>query len=93
VSLTAAPRDTAAQFVKTHAIPWPCMYDVPDETLTALGASGRAAGIRKAFPTLYVIGRDGRVAWSDQRARYQHQPVTAWATDVEQALDEALKTK
>jgi hypothetical protein len=91
VSITPDAKETAQFFVKHFQVPWLCVYAAPDETFKALGAFQRYGKDRTIPPTLYVIGRDGRVAWCDQRARYQHADVNTSLWRLEEAIDEALK--
>lgn len=44
-------------FIDKFQIPWPNGYGA-EEMVHALGVSG--------FPTLFVIGADGRVVWNDE---------------------------
>lgn len=57
ISLTeedAASRAKIEAWTQQHKIPWPVGYGAA-ETLAALEVPG--------FPTTFVIGRDGKVAW------------------------------
>lgn len=51
--------EPAASFLRRYGISWPNAYGV-------VGAIGDTA------PAIYVVGRDGRIVWSDERARYRH---------------------
>lgn len=91
VSLTPDPGPEAEQFVQEFGLPWPCVYSAPAETLAALGALNRFGDHCEVAPTLYVVGRDGRVAWSDQGARYRHEDPATAVRQLQRAIDEALR--
>ena len=62
VGLTAEGADKKAQsetFLKKFGITWPNGYGART-TIDALGVTG--------YPTVFVIGADGKVAWNDERA-------------------------
>jgi thiol-disulfide isomerase/thioredoxin len=90
VSITPDARPSAEQFMSDFELPWPCLYEAPDETLRALGALHRIGPNRSVPPTLYVVGADGKVAWSDRQARYRHEDVDASVRHLEKAIEEAL---
>ena len=50
-------RNAVERFLKETGITWPNAYGAI-ETLSALGVT--------SIPRVFVIGRDGRVAWSDR---------------------------
>lgn len=91
VSLTPNSREIAQQFIEHFEATWPCMFDTPNETLVALGALSSHSGSFMVFPTLDVIGRDGKVRWSDQRARWYHGNRAILFRNLQRAIDEALK--
>ncbi len=85
-------------------IPWPNGYGASPDTIRMLqsfdngDSNGDSSGIDgmnymdEMLPTLYVIGRDGRVAWHDNRARLRHQPIPKLLSDLEDAIEKALGT-
>lgn len=93
VSLTASPREVAEEFVQTLHIPWPCMYAAPQDTLLGLGALARGEEYSAVFPTLYVVGADGKVTWCDDQARYHHEEGAVIALQLRSALEAALAAK
>ncbi|HEV3021776.1 MAG TPA: TlpA disulfide reductase family protein [Pirellulales bacterium] len=80
IGLTAAGRADAERFLGDTQITWPNGYGAKP-TLEALGSS---------VPTIYVIDPDGRICWTDRRARYTHQ-VAFLAGELKQAIEEALR--
>lgn len=79
VGMTSANREEAMSFVDAQHLPWPNGYEA-EATINALGASA---------PSVFVVDRDGRVAWNDDRARYRHQ-VGSLRQQLEVAIEEAL---
>jgi hypothetical protein len=71
-------------------VEWPCAYAAPRETFEALGATDPVAGV--VVPTLFVVGRDGTVAWTDRASRFRHQDPGAAVMALGRAIDEALRT-
>lgn len=66
-------RDAVQGFLDDAAIPWPTAYGA-NPTLTALRIEG--------FPTLFVVGRDGRVVWNDYHGgTLEHAIANALAGD------------
>lgn len=76
VSLSNVARGGVETFVESADIPWPCGYGATVEELAQFGAySGDRLGynpVYEIFPTLYLIGPDGRVLWNDRQARPMH---------------------
>jgi hypothetical protein len=71
---TDLQREQVVEFVERFGINWPVGL-AADETLAALDVSG--------YPTLIVIGRDGRIVWRDHFAE----------NGLEQAIEHALAAK
>ena len=91
VSLTNLHRDSVAPFVQEYGLTWPNGYGATPETIAALGAgSGMSMPGYGVAPTLYLVGPDGRVVWSDGQARFHHTESAQWRQDVERAIDTAL---
>jgi hypothetical protein len=88
VSITGDSKETAEEFIKRFAMPWPCLFGAPEEMLRALGAYCREGEGWRGSPVLYLIGPDGTIIWNDRFARYCHQDSIR---ELEQALDEALE--
>ena len=68
------PENSVHSFAEECSIPWSCGYQAPLRTIALWGAFDRAKMIPgyEVTPTLYVIGRDGRIAWCDRHARTRH---------------------
>ena len=79
IGMTSAGKDEAQAYVDYLKLPWPNAYD----------AGPAIDALRANAPTIYVVGRDGRVLWNDSRSRFVHnisglEKRLAWA--IEQAL-------
>jgi AhpC/TSA family len=91
VSLTNMPRGAAETFVREYSVPWAIGYRTSAETLTALGvASNMGVPGYEVAPTLYVVGPDGRVRWTDGQGRFRHTDPKVWARQLDQAINAAL---
>jgi peroxiredoxin len=92
VSLTNQPMASARSFAEKYAIPWPSGYGVKQDTLVRFGAFSRERLVTgyEVNPTLYLIGADGRIHWSDGQARLRHVDGGRVLRELEAALDQAL---
>jgi thiol-disulfide isomerase/thioredoxin len=91
VSLTNMHRNPVARFVEEFGLVWPNGYGATPETIAALGAgSGLGMPGYGVAPTLYLVGPDGKIVWSDEQARFHHAESAQWRRDVERAIDTAL---
>ncbi|HVC94927.1 MAG TPA: TlpA disulfide reductase family protein [Pirellulales bacterium] len=79
VTLTMEEAGTAGKMVESAGIPWPVGYGA-SETMRALVGTA---------PTVFVIDRDGRIAWHDDRARFRHD-IGSLPAHLDQAIDETL---
>ncbi len=104
VSLTNMPRDSAESFVRQHSIPWPSGYAASLRTIAAFGALNKSRPVRgyEVIPTLYLVGPDGRVRWSDGNVRLRHDNLKSVLlkqifeeldTRIRQAVREAYNTE
>ncbi|HWB11835.1 MAG TPA: hypothetical protein VG826_21575 [Pirellulales bacterium] len=64
VSLTPVGEADARRFADRHHIGWPTGWGAQDVVRRYLG---------DRYPTLLVVGRDGRVVWNDGTGRLQHR--------------------
>jgi thiol-disulfide isomerase/thioredoxin len=91
VSLTDMGRRPVTAFVEQFAVPWPSGYGAPAETVVALGAgSGMSTPGYGVAPTVYLVGTDGRVRWTDNQGRFHHAASEAWGRELEAAIEAAL---
>jgi thiol-disulfide isomerase/thioredoxin len=91
VSLTNMSREATTQFAEQFGLTWPNGYGATAETIAALGAgSGLGMPGYGVAPTLYLVGPDGKILWSDEQARFHHTDSAKWRQDVERAIDTAL---
>jgi hypothetical protein len=92
VSLTNDRREGAQKFVREFGIAWPCGYGASRQTLVEFGAFTTSRGLPgyELEPTLFVIGPDGRIRWSDDGARLRHQDAGAVLPELEAAIERAL---
>jgi hypothetical protein len=88
------PQKSVEVFVKQHSIPWPCGYAVTNETIARFGALGntRTHGY-EVTPTLYVMGSNGRVLWSDGQARPWHKEPAPLLQELEKEIEKALTVR
>ena len=86
LSLSGDPRMKVQEFIDKHEITWSSGYGASEAMIEALGAPN--AGVM--VPLLYVIGRDQRVAWCDQQARYKHQEPRQIVEALDRAIEAAL---
>lgn len=89
VGVSADPEIAVAKFIREMKIPWPCLCEMSGESLAGLGARGFHEG--KSLPVLYVVAADGSIVWSDERARYYHEPPQHFVARFEGALEDLLK--
>jgi hypothetical protein len=64
ISLTPDDEELAQRFASQHRIDWHMGWGAKEMVERYLG---------ERYPTLVVIGRDGRVVWNDGTARLQHR--------------------
>ena len=82
MGLTAAGKDSAESFISEFAIPWPNGY----------GAAETTESLVQDWPTIVVVGADGRIVWNDGSARFHHMDrglQEGLEAAIERALDEA----
>jgi hypothetical protein len=91
-SLTNMPRASVEQFVDRFAVPWPCAFGTPTKLIAQFGAFNRDSAIQgyEVRPTLYLIGANGRVLWSDGQARTKHQEPGIVVHQLEDEIEKAL---
>ncbi|HVX14104.1 MAG TPA: hypothetical protein VHC22_23160 [Pirellulales bacterium] len=75
LGLTARSHDQADAFADSFGITWPNQYGI--------------RSLAAAAPVIYVVGRDGRIVWSDERSRWRHD-VKDLRRDIEDVLDREL---
>lgn len=93
VSLTDMPESAVQVFADRHNMPWPSGFGASRETLVRLGVvDGRRIVPGYAItPTLYLVGPDGKVLWSDEQARMRHEDRQTWQQRVEAAIEAVLR--
>jgi thiol-disulfide isomerase/thioredoxin len=93
VSLTTMDHDAAESFVNQFGISWPCGYGAAPEVVLSLGAaagSGIAMPGEEIAPTIYLVGPDGRVRWTDGQGRFHHEGPEKWGRTLEAAVEAEL---
>lgn len=91
VSLTNMGQESVAGFVGQFAVPWPNGYGAEPEAIRALGAgTGNPMPAYGVAPTVYLVGPDGRVRWTDRRGRYRHTETAAWGRELQAAIEAGL---
>ncbi len=93
VGITNTNKKIVENFVKTHALPWPNGYGATEQMIAALGAGSGMSGPSpyEVAPTLYLVGPDGRVRWTDSRGRDRHQDPKDWERILDDAIADALR--
>jgi hypothetical protein len=92
VSLSNMPGDSVRQYVEKFSIPWPCGHGVSLQTVADFGAfnSGPKMAGYEVTPTVYLVGADGRVRWSDRQRRLRHEDRGPWLRELAAELEEEL---
>ena len=80
IGLTAASQRAAEDYAERFHVRWPIGYGITGEVTEAFQGIG---------PLVVIIGRDGRVFWSDGYSRLNHRAGRLWQR-VEQELELAL---
>ena len=75
IGYTGRKQINAEAFVGNLKLPWPNAYGV--------------SALAPAAPVIYVVGTDGRIAWSDENARMKHE-VASLGANLEAAIEQAL---
>jgi thiol-disulfide isomerase/thioredoxin len=82
------------QYSDDNRLAWANGYDTPAELIVALGAgSGQRMPGYQIAPTVYLVGPDGKVRWSDQRARMQRVGRAEWQKALDAAIAAALDAR
>jgi hypothetical protein len=85
------PEESAKVFEQEFSISWPSGYGATLKTVASLGAlSPGAPPGYEVVPTLYVIGPDGLIRWSDRRARTRHEDHGPLLKELETEIERAL---
>lgn len=82
LGLTAADRPATQQYLDEQVIAWP----------NGFGAQATLQRLGSAAPMVYVVGRDGRIVWSDDRSQYHHDP-RPLQRELTDAIQSALREK
>jgi peroxiredoxin len=93
VGMSNQPRAAVASHLAAHSVPYPSGYDVPRETLEAFGVGTilkRPVTGYEIAPTLYLIGPDGVVKWTDKSARFRHKEPAEIAEHLDAAIAKEL---
>lgn len=87
VGLTNMPDDMVGNYVSRSHIPWPNGYQMSTDTIIRLGVgSGMPSPGYQVAPTIFLVGPDGVVRWTDERMRMRHTPPTDWDKAVDAAI-------
>jgi thiol-disulfide isomerase/thioredoxin len=91
VSLTNMQQPSVESFVKELSVSWPSGYGLSSESIGEFGVgSGMQTSEYGIAPTLFLVGADGRVRWTDKQARLRHADVNEWSNEVGEAIEAAL---
>jgi peroxiredoxin len=95
VSVSDMSKKSVEKFMQTHSFSWPCGYGLNIDSIVRMGAVNTGMGARTPgyaiAPTIFVVGSDGKVRGSDNRARWRHRSKDEIVKQVAKLLDEALK--
>lgn len=72
LGFTSRELENSLHYLQRHKVTWPNAYGIGE--------------LRSAAPVIFVIGGDGRIVWSDERARFRHS-----GENLIQALEDALE--
>jgi thiol-disulfide isomerase/thioredoxin len=93
VSLSDDKQSTTTEFAKRFKIKWATAYGVPKDEIKTLGTlrPDSPGAEPHIAPTLYVVGPDGRVLWSDGAGRFHHKDSAQSLSELASVLDHALR--
>ena len=94
VSLTDMSKQTSEAFVREFAIPWPSGHGLSPDLIAKLGVVNSGMNLVPGYdiaPTIYIVGADGKVVWSDGSSRHMHMPAVIGLSKLERAIEDALK--
>ena len=85
----------ADAFMREFSIPWPSGYGLTDESMANLGVVTSLTAYMGygAAPTLFLVGPDGKVRWSDEGSRQRHKHPNEAIAKLEKAIENALEEK
>jgi hypothetical protein len=88
-------KETVKVFVSQFSIPWPCGYAATNQTIAQFGAFNNAQKIPgyELNPTLYLLGSNGRILWSDRQARLRHKDPDPLLLELETEIERALAVR
>lgn len=87
VGLTNMPDDMVSNYLSRGRITWANGYLMSTDTIIRLGASSGMPGAGyQVAPTLFLVGPDGVIRWTDGRMRMQHSPPLDWHKTVDAAI-------
>lgn len=95
VGISSDQENPAKSYLDRTKMPWPNGHTAELEMLAALGSyqSSRNFPGADGVPTLYLVGPDGKVRWTDARARFRHQKPAAIVAGLETAIKALLDEK
>jgi thiol-disulfide isomerase/thioredoxin len=91
VGVTNMPDDMVEDYVQKSKIPWANGYLIDGDMITRLGAgSGMSVAGYQIAPTIYIVGPDGVIRWTDGRHRQRHPKTTDWEKELDAGIAAAL---
>ena len=94
VSITNMGRGAAEAYAKQFDPPLLTGHGLNVDSIAAFGArSGMAMPGYDIAPTLYLVGPDRRIRWSDDQGRFRHRDPAEWEREVDAAIEKALASK
>lgn len=92
VSMTTDSMASAKDFVRRFSIQWLSGYQTSSQTIAKFNASNVSVMTPgyEVRPTIYLIGVDGRVLWSDNHSRFRHRDAAEALQELELEIEKAL---
>jgi peroxiredoxin len=93
VTITSDYELAMKAYVEKHNIPWPVGFECKNKMYADLGAFELRPVMPSAhgIPVVYLVNRDGRVLWNDNRSRFRHRPGQDLISGLEKEIKKHLK--
>lgn len=92
IGVTDDTEDITALYAKRYDLHWPTAYGIPKNKIGTFGVLRPDLPGEKPYiaPTLYLLGADGRVLWSDGGGRFHHRETGQNLAELAREIDKAL---
>ena len=75
VAVSVDPREKSRELAVAQKLSFPILADVSLSAIRAWGVADEQNGI--AWPAVYIVGRDGKIAWRSLAEDYKKRPLAA----------------